>query len=240
MSTHLINSADSNNLIKALRDELEAQRVLGRQTRSLQKQLHERDEEVARLKTLAEEATTQLSSSQTEAKALQTKLAAARNSASNLENAAAKGPSAAKNTPANRAQNTEVAQAVQLAQLKEEFYTDLTGLIIRDVKERGSDNLYDCIQTGGNGSEYSLSALGATTLTIAALHFKLVVPHVSSADYNSAEFSYIPHLDENRDRELLSILPDYLTVEINFSRQQASKFYTRVIDTLNKRRASQG
>lgn len=240
VSTLLTNSADSNNLIKALRGELESQRAIGKQARSLQKQLQERDEEVARLKAQAEEATTQLSSSQTEAKALQTKLAAARNTASNLENAAAKGSSVAKNTPANRAQNTEVAQAVQLAQLKEEFYTDLTGLIIRDVKERESDNLYDCIQTGGNGSEYSLSAPRTTTLTTTALHFKLVVPHVSSADYNSAEFSYIPLLDENRDRELLDMLPDYLTVEINFSRQQAAKFYTRVIDTLNKRRASQG
>ena len=73
-----------------------------------------------------------------------------------------------------------------------------------------------------------------------ALHFKLAVPHVSSADFQSAEFQYIPLLDESRDRELVGILPDYLTVDITFSRHQASKFYTRVIDTLTKRRASQG
>ncbi|RJE27361.1 chromosome segregation protein pcs1 [Aspergillus sclerotialis] len=230
---------DSNNLINALQEELESQRTLGKQTRTLQKQLQERDEEIAKLKTEAEEANTQLSSAQTEVKALQTKLAAARNTATTLENAAAKGPSAAKNTLANRAQSAEVVQATQLAQLKEEFYTDLTGLIIRDVKQRDSDHLYDCIQTGVNGSEF-FSLYPQHTLTATALHFKLVVPQVTSSNYDSAEFSYIPLLDENRDRDLLDLLPDYLTVDINFSRQQASKFYTRVIDTLNKRRTSHG
>ena len=148
------NFLDSNNLINALQEELESQRTLGKETRTLQKQLQERDEEIAKLKTEAEEANTQLSSAQTEVKALQTKLAAARNTATALENAAAKGPSAAKNTPANRAQSAETVQVTQLAQLKEEFYTDLTGLIIRDVKQRDSDHLYDCIQTGVNGSEF--------------------------------------------------------------------------------------
>lgn len=169
ISTTLVNFSDSNNLLKALRDELEAQRALGKQTRTLQKQLQERDGEVAKLKAQAEDATTQLSSSQTEAKALQTKLAAARNTASTIENAAAKGPISAKNTPANRAQSAEAAQAVQLAQLKEEFYTDLTGLIIRDVKERESDNLYDCIQTGVNGSEFSLRVWSITNHHSASL-----------------------------------------------------------------------
>lgn len=233
------NFLDSNNLINALQEELESQRALGKQTRTLQNQLQERDGEITKLKAEAEEANTQLSSAQTEVKALQTKLAAARNTATTLETVAAKGPSAGKNTPANRAQNAEVVQATQLAQLKEEFYTDLTGLIIRDVKERESDHLYDCLQTGVNGSEF-FSLYLEHTLTATALHFKLVVPHVSSSNYHSAEFSYIPLLDENRDRDLLDLLPDYLTVDINFSRQQASKFYTRVIDTLNKRRNSQG
>jgi hypothetical protein len=73
-----------------------------------------------------------------------------------------------------------------------------------------------------------------------ALHFKLVVPHSSSADFETAEFQYIPLLDANRDRGLVEILPEYLTVDITFVRQQASKFYTRVMDALTKRRQSQG
>ncbi|KAG2416623.1 hypothetical protein HFD88_007838 [Aspergillus terreus] len=216
----------SNNLIASLKSELEAQKALGQQSRSLQKHLKERDAEVARLQTQVEEATSQLSSAQSEVKALQTKLAAARNTAASLENAALKVPGSAVkggNNRANAAVSAEAAYAAQFAQLKEDLYSDLTGLIIRDVKRNRDDNIYDCIQTGVNGT----------------LHFKLAVPNVSSANFESAEFQYIPLLDENRDRELVDILPEYLTVDITFVRQQASKFYTRVIDALTKRRASQ-
>ncbi|KAF7591078.1 hypothetical protein BBP40_001977 [Aspergillus hancockii] len=217
----------SNNLVSSLKAELEAQKALGQQTRGLQKQLKERDAEVARLKTQAEDVTAQLSSAHTEVKALQTKLAAARNTAATLESAAAKVPGSAIKGGSNRANaaaSAEAAHAAQFAQLKEDLYTDLTGLIIRDVKKGDADNLYDCIQTGVNGK--------------AALHFKLAVPHVSTANFENAEFQYIPLLDESRDRELIDILPEYLTVDITFVRQQASKFYTRVIDALTKRRTS--
>lgn len=217
----------SNNLVAGLKAELEAQKALGQQSRTLQKQLKERDAEIAQLKSQAEEATSQLSSAQTEVKALQTKLAAARNTAASLESAAAKVPGSAIKGGSNRANaaaSAEAAQAAQFAQLKEDLYTDLTGLIIRDVKKGDSDNLYDCIQTGINGT----------------LHFKLAVPHVSSANFENAEFQYVPLLDDNRDRDLIDILPEYLTVDITFVRQQASKFYTRVIDALTKRRTSTG
>jgi hypothetical protein len=72
-----------------------------------------------------------------------------------------------------------------------------------------------------------------------ALHFKLAVSHEgdgkTTSSFDSAEFHYIPLLDTNRDSDLIELLPDYLTVDISFSRQQASKFYTRVIDRLAKR-----
>ncbi|PLB50606.1 hypothetical protein P170DRAFT_508763 [Aspergillus steynii IBT 23096] len=217
----------SDNVIASLKEELGAQKVLGQQSRTLQKELKERDAEIAQLKSQAEEASSQVTSAQTEAKALKTKLAAARNTAASLENAAIKVPgSAIKGGGANRANaaaNAEAAHAAQFAQLKEDLYSDLTGLIIRDVKRRDADNLYDCIQTGINGT----------------LHFKLAVPlDETAASFETAEFQYIPLLDENRDRELVDILPEYLTVDITFVRQQASKFYTRVIDALTKRRNS--
>ncbi|KAL4902801.1 hypothetical protein BDW74DRAFT_157595 [Aspergillus multicolor] len=217
----------SSNLVNSLKAELEAQRALGQKSRALQKELRERDAEVARLAEDAEQSASQLTAAQSEVKALQTKLAAARNTAASLELAALKPPGSAIKGGINRATaaaNAEAAQAAQFAQLKEDLYSDLTGLIIRDVKKREDDNLYDCIQTGVNGT----------------LHFKLVVPHTSPANYETAEFQYIPLLDENRDRELVDILPEYLTVDITFVRQQASKFYTRVMDALTKRRQSQG
>ena len=49
--------------------------------------------------------------------------------------------------------SAEAAQAAQIAQLKENLYSDLTGLIIRDVKREDGDDVYDCIQTGRNGSK---------------------------------------------------------------------------------------
>lgn len=110
------------------------------------------------LESRIEELSSQLSSAQTEIKTLQTKLAAARNASANVESIAMKPPgSAVKNNGVNRAAlaaaSAEAAQAVQIGQLKEDLYSDLTGLIIRDVKKRESDHLYDCIQTGVNGSK---------------------------------------------------------------------------------------
>lgn len=147
----------SDKLVSSLKTELEAQKALGQQSRGLQKQLKERDAEVARLKTQAEGAEAQLSSAQSEIKALQTKLAAARNTAAGLESAVKVPGSAIKGGAANRAAaaaNAEAVQSAQLAQLREDLYSDLTGLIIRDVKSRDEDHLYDCIQTGVNGSKY--------------------------------------------------------------------------------------
>lgn len=95
------------------------------------------------------------------------------------------------------------------------------------------------VLTEVSDTRYS-SRISAYANQSTALHFKLSVPHVSAADFESAEFQYIPLLNEDRDRDLVAILPEYLTVEITFSRQQASKFYARVIDTLTKRRSSSG
>jgi hypothetical protein len=225
---------------------LAAQKILGQQTRTLQKKLKERDAEVAGLQSKVDSLSQQLSTAQTEVKTLQTKLAAARNAATSAESVASKAPgSAVKNSGASRnAAGGVEAQAAQLAQLKEDLYSDLTGLIIRAVKKRESDYLYDCIQTGVNGSKSTgpIVFVGCWVLSLTAstaLHFKLAVSHDGdgkSTDYDNTEFQYMPLLDTNRDRDLVDILPEYLTVDITFSRQHASKFYTRVIDTLTKRR----
>lgn len=122
---------------------------------------------MAKLKAQADEARSQLASSQSEIKALQTKLAAARNTAASLEATKVPG-SAIKGGAVNRATaaaTAEAAQVAQLAQLKEDLYTDFTGLIIRDVKNRETDHLYDCIQTGVNGSKY-LKLPGASAQSI--------------------------------------------------------------------------
>ncbi|EED18282.1 chromosome segregation protein (Pcs1), putative [Talaromyces stipitatus ATCC 10500] len=218
----------SNKLVESLKEELAAQKVLGKESRTLQKQLRQRDIEVNTLQSQVGDLSTQLSTAQTEIKALQTKLAAARNSSVPNDSLNNKGPGSAVKSVANRnaaaGVAAEAAQAAHLAQLKEDLYSDLTGLIIRNVKKRDADYLYDCIQTGANGT----------------LHFKLAVAHDGNgnmaSNFDTTEFHYMPLLDSNRDADLVEILPDYLTVDITFSRQNASKFYTRVMDSLTKRR----
>ncbi|PGH06803.1 hypothetical protein AJ79_06445 [Helicocarpus griseus UAMH5409] len=222
------NTAASNQLIASLKKELAMQTTVAKESLALQKQLEDRDDEVAELEAKVKQMSSSLASAQNEVKSLQTKLAASRTAATNVESVTSKGPgSAAKNGPASRTLmvgSAEAAQAAQIAQLKEDLYSDLTGLIIRDAKKRESDHLYDCIQTGINGT----------------LHFKLAVAHdVENTSFEEAEFQYSPLLDTNRDRDLLKILPEYLTIDITFPRQHASVFYSRVVDTLTKKKKPQ-
>lgn len=86
-----------------------------------------------------------------------------------------------------------------------------------------------------------LVSLFRSELTTTALHFKLYMDHedAKTASFEEAEFLYTPMLDPNRDRELIELMPSYLTEEITFARQNAAKFYGRVVDTLTKRRAEE-
>lgn len=109
------------------------------------------------LQSQVDDLASQLSAAQTEIKALQSKLAAARNATASSESVQYKVPGSTTKSAANRNAAASNAEAVQIAQLKEDLYSDLTGLIIRNVKKRESDDLYDCIQTGTNGSKLSLN-----------------------------------------------------------------------------------
>ena len=93
-----------------------------------------------------------------ENKALQVKIAAVRSSSTDGIQSKAPG-SALKNgkTPSRTLMmgSAEIAHTVQVAQLKEELYSDLTGLIIRGVDQSVEGTSYDCLQTGRNGSTSS-------------------------------------------------------------------------------------
>ena len=86
------------------------------------------------------------------------------------------------------------------------------------------------------GLSVSHSARDSGTDTFfAALHFKLSVANDAELAYDDADMTYTPLLDTNRDRDILQLLPDYLTEEITFSRNHAAQFYGRVVDTLMKK-----
>lgn len=151
------NPLASNKLIASLKEELAAQTARSKESRELQKQLSEREAESKNLQSQVDDLSADLSTAQSEIKTLQTKLAAARNNAASAKTLNVEPPGSAVKSMANRnaaaSASAEAAQAVQLAQLKEDLYGDMTGLIIRSVKERERDHLYDCIQTGVNGSK---------------------------------------------------------------------------------------
>jgi Chromosome segregation protein Csm1/Pcs1 len=44
--------------------------------------------------------------------------------------------------------------AVAIMKLKEDLYCDLTGLMIHSVKQVDGEDVFDCIQTGRNGSKF--------------------------------------------------------------------------------------
>jgi len=56
-------------------------------------------------------------------------------------------------------------------------------------------------------------------LTIVALHYKLTMEDKDENDPHG-QLAYTPLLDPDRDEKLLKVLPDYLTDEILFTREQ--------------------
>ncbi|MCJ1479447.1 hypothetical protein MMC13_008133 [Lambiella insularis] len=217
----------SNDLIASLKKELINQKSITSTIHTLRDNLTTTEASLSTAQTRISELSAHLNEVQNENKALSAKLAASRSASVNVESASAyaktpgsalkgKGPS----TRTIMVGSAEAAQAAQVAQLKQELYADLTGLILRGVDRTEDTDTYDCIQTGRNGT----------------LHFKLAVATDTSAtaSYEETEFQYTPRFDSDRDRDLLDLLPDYLTDEITFSRQHAAKFYSRVVDTLTK------
>ncbi|KAF2722004.1 hypothetical protein K431DRAFT_338447 [Polychaeton citri CBS 116435] len=226
---------DAAELVASLKRELSELRKnngSNAETTQLQKQVNNLTTSNNKLLADVKAVNDTLQTSQNEFKALETKLVAARQQISIMvvqERERAKVPgSATKALNGGRGVAANASDAVKDAKMKENLYSDLTGLIIRGVKRKEGEDEYDCIQTGRNGT----------------LHFHLSVANDSSTSnpktptglsYEEAEFAYEPLLDQSRDRDLLELLPDYLTEEICFPRSHAVKFYTRVVDSMTKR-----
>lgn len=148
----------AEDLIVSLRKELALQKALSQDSRSLQTQITARDADLTKTQALADQLSTSLSEAQNENKALQAKLANSRSASSTVESLNARTPGSAMRgkTPAARTVmvgSAEAAQAAQVAQLKEDLYSDLTGLILRGVERGDESDVYDCLQTGPNGSK---------------------------------------------------------------------------------------
>ncbi|RSM08038.1 hypothetical protein CDV31_008341 [Fusarium ambrosium] len=211
-------TAAANQLIAELKAELAAQTALAKEGEQLRQQLEESEAKAEDLEATIEELNGSLSEAKSEIKTLSTKLAAVR---SGDVNSRVPGSAMKAGGLASRTAQAEAAHATQAtAQAKEDLYADLTDLIIRGVRQEDMEDVFDCIQTGRNGS----------------LHFKLAVEtSEASESYEDTQFTYRPQLDANRDGELMDMLPDYLVEEITFPRPQASRFYARVVKSLTER-----
>ena len=84
---------------------------------------------------------------QAEVKTLQAKLAATRAQSETAGNS--KAASSAGNN-GTKGSKLDDAQAMKM---KEELYCDLTGLMIHSVKRLDGEDIFDCMQTGRNGSK---------------------------------------------------------------------------------------
>lgn len=153
------NFLAASDLIQSLRKELATQTAIAQESRSLQRQLTTRDAALSKTEKNVVELTTSVSEAQNEIKTLQAKLANSRTASVTLESVNARTPGSAINNKAGQPRtimmgSAEAAQAAQVALLKEDLYSDLTGLILRGVERGEESNIYDCIQTGRNGSKY--------------------------------------------------------------------------------------
>lgn len=204
-------------LIATLRAQLAGETEIAKDAEQLRRQFEDSQRKIAELEGKLETAQNSLAEAKTEIKTLSTKLAAARSSDSN--NVKVPG-SAMKNNLLNNRQAASAAEAAaQLAHKKENLYGDLTGLLVCGVKRENDEEVFDCVQTGRNGT----------------LHFKLSIAVDGSDKFEEAQFMYMPQLDAARDEELIETLPDYLVEEITFPRLHAAKFYSRVVKALTER-----
>jgi len=153
--THFLTSVASNLLIESLKADLVAQNHFAKESKGLKKKIESQSTEIAALHAQIAQINSLLSEAQAENKTLLIKLAANRNVVASVESANNKPPgSVVKANGGIRMMGTvEAAQVAQAAQLKEDIYGDLTGLIIRGVKREPEEDVFDCIQTGRNGSK---------------------------------------------------------------------------------------
>ena len=146
-------------IIASLKKELVTQKSLATETKFLRSQLAAANSGKSKAEAENKRLSTSLREAQTEVKGLSAKLAAARQaSVQRAESAPPRGPGSATKGSATttRFMNTDTTgkDSAQLYLLKEELYRDLTDLVILGVKQIDGDIVYDCIQTGRNGSKF--------------------------------------------------------------------------------------
>ncbi|KAK9431165.1 chromosome segregation protein Csm1/Pcs1-domain-containing protein [Lipomyces doorenjongii] len=121
-----------------------------------------------------------------------------------------------------------------IGQLKEDLFSDLSGLIIRDVRVEDDKTVYDCLQTGRNGAFHYKISIPRNT-TEAGLAHGSSTANGSGGGYEDTEITFVPMLDDKRDALLMSLLPDYFTEPLTFLRSAAAQCYWKISQALQKK-----
>lgn len=208
----------SERLNAALQDDLNAYQNLSAVNKALKKELATKDFEINNLNNKVSALEKDAYAMQNEIQSLTAKLTVARQAAAapQVPGSAVKPKAHSRDlTHVNGHGTTTLAGPIPWEVVaKEELYGDLTALTVLGVKvfpDQPHLRVYDCIQTGKNGT----------------LHFKLTTPVTMVNDQD--EITFTPHLDPERDARILSLLPEYLTEEITFARQNATRFYLKLL-----------
>ncbi|KAI9497645.1 chromosome segregation protein Csm1/Pcs1-domain-containing protein [Zychaea mexicana] len=88
-----------------------------------------------------------------------------------------------------------------------ETYEDLTGLLVTDIKDTNNGQVYNCVQSGSNGT----------------IQFKLY-----RQDGPTREFTYQPIFDTERDGAMVKKLPGQMLSDVNFRQEQACLFHCKL------------
>lgn len=132
-----------------------AQSSSAKDARELKKKVQSQTAEITALQSQIARLTASIAETQSENKTLSAKLAANRTAVA--EATKAPGTAVKPNGGIRFIGGSDAA-----AQLRENLYSDLTGLIIRNVKQEAEDDVFDCIQTGRNGSKLPCPSLFRT------------------------------------------------------------------------------
>jgi hypothetical protein len=143
---------EADNLIKALEKDLEKQSALADESKALKKQLAAKDSEIAKLKLKIEQLNKNVQGAQKENQVLAAKLTAAKQVTAPMPGSAVKSNAIGRGIIPSSGSTGN--QDWMLA-AKENLYGDLTNLVIMSVKQEGDGKLFECLQTGTNGSESS-------------------------------------------------------------------------------------
>lgn len=212
---------EAENLIKTLQKDLQKKGELADESKALKQKLAAKDAEIAKLQQKVAELTKSVSTAQKENQVLSAKLTAAQQTKSQVVPG-----SAVKNNGIGRGIIPSGGNQDWILAAKEVLYGDLTNLVIMGVKQEAEVKVFECLQTGINGT----------------LHFHLHVrditaPKKSKApaadgadgdDVEEDEYVFVPKLDEKRDSVVISLLPEYLHHEITFAREHAARFYHKI------------